>query len=550
VQFNSLDFLFFFLLVYGLYRCLGHRGQNLMLLAASYVFYGWWDVRFLFLIVVSTAVDFCAGLMIDRGELSRSERFKASGAVLAAALLCVTVRWDAVQALFSSSSAAVSLAAAFPTELGGWVVVLTALAVVAIANLGYPLAAAMSPEARRRAFLVMSVCANLGILGFFKYWNFFAESLEQAVGSAGFDASRLRLDIVLPVGISFYTFQTMSYTIDVFRRKMSPTHRFLDFGLFVAFFPQLVAGPIERASRLLPQVLARRTITLNQTTRGLFLILFGLFKKVVIADGVALRVDAIYNSTGAVGFADVVAATVLFAVQIYCDFSGYSDIARGLAKTMGFDLMVNFNLPYFAKNPSDFWRRWHISLSTWLRDYLYIPLGGNRLGRVRTYVNLMITMLLGGLWHGAAWNFVLWGFYHGAILGAHRAVVGRRDEKAAPAAPLGGLAEALKIAGFFVITCYGWLLFRANSWQQIVAFTSTLVTDFGNLDLMMKMPPMPTMLGLVLLIPLELIQYGTGNLAVYRRWPQPVRAALYAQMFFVLLMGLSNETSRFIYFQF
>ncbi len=399
----------------------------------------------------------------------------------------------------------------------------------------------------RRRLLLMSLVANLGMLGAFKYFNFFAESFADLLGWFGLSVSWTTLSIVLPVGISFYTFQTLSYTIDVYNRKLEPTNRFLDFALFVSFFPQLVAGPIERASHLLPQVLAERRITWDQTTRGLFLIAFGLFKKVVIADGVAHSVDVIYNARGTVTWADIVLATYLFALQIYGDFSGYSDIARGTAKVLGFDIMTNFRLPYFATNPSEFWRRWHISLSTWLRDYLYIPLGGNHHGTRKTYRNLMTTMVLGGLWHGAAWNFVLWGIFQGGILCIHRPF----SKPNRPMNSIGSLALwAVKVFVFFQITCYGWLLFRAHSFAQIWTYSATLITDFGNLATSIPMPPFATLLGIPLLAVLDTFEYWKGTPQFYRRWHTPARGFLYAALLFIFLMGTSNAPSQFIYFQF
>lgn len=401
--------------------------------------------------------------------------------------------------------------------------------------------------AARRSLLLMSLVANLGMLGIFKYFNFFAGSFSELMGWFGLSVSWTTLSIVLPVGISFYTFQTLSYTIDVYNRKLEPTDRFMDFALFVAFFPQLVAGPIERASHLLPQVLKNRTITWDQTTRGLYLIAFGLFKKVVIADGVAGSVDAIYNASGAVTWADVVLATYLFALQIYGDFSGYSDIARGSAKILGFDIMTNFRMPYFATNPSEFWRRWHISLSTWLRDYLYIPLGGNHHGTRQTYRNLMITMVLGGLWHGAAWNFVLWGIYQGAILCIHRPLAKHGPE----AKTAGGhVVWGIKAALFFQVVCYGWLLFRARSFDQIWNYTVVLFADVGNLATSIPTPPFATLLGIPLLFVLDLLEYKTDTPQFYRRWITPARGLLYASLLFIFLMGTSNEPSQFIYFQF
>ncbi|MCC6487094.1 MAG: MBOAT family protein [Candidatus Hydrogenedentes bacterium] len=474
MSFASIQYAVFLITVYGLYRMLPHRQQNLMLLVASDIFYGAWDWRFLSLMLISTVIDYGVALRLRTAE--------APGI--------------------------------------------------------------------RKALLLASICTNLGLLGVFKYFNFFASSLADLASAFGITLHWTTLSIVLPVGISFYTFQTLSYTIDVYRRELEATDRFFDFALFVSFFPQLVAGPIERASHLLPQVLKPRTITWDQTTRGIYLIAFGLFKKVVVADGVAHSVDTIYNAGLNVTWADIVLATYLFALQIYCDFSGYSDIARGSAKLLGFDIMVNFRLPYFSTNPSEFWRRWHISLSTWLRDYLYIPLGGNHHGTAKTYRNLMTTMVLGGLWHGAAWNFVLWGIFQGAILCIHRPFArGGRDVP--PRASLRTLAmRAAHVIVFFHVTCYGWLLFRARSFEQIAAYTTMLVTDFGNFSTSIPLPPFATLLGVPLLVLLDACEYQKGTAQFYRRWAAPARGLLYAALAFVFLMGTSNEPSQFIYFQF
>ena len=354
MAFNSLQFLGFFLLVWVLVGGLAHhrvlrwlfgahwrRGQsiavrNAILLVASYVFYGAWDVRFLSLIILSTAVDYVVGREIFLSD-------------------------DPV---------------------------------------------------RKKRLLLVSLVTNLGLLGVFKYYDFFARSLAELLTTLGISYQPPLLQILLPVGISFYTFQTLSYTIDIYRGQLRPARSWLGFATFVAFFPQLVAGPIERARDLVPQFARPRPITWRRVEWGFHLIGAGLFKKVVIADNVALVADAVFalqNPTGLQSLMGVYA----FAVQIYCDFSGYTDIARGTASCLGFDLSKNFNLPYFAHTPSDFWRRWHISLSSWLRDYLYISLGGNRGGEKKTYRNLMLTMLLGGLWHGAAWTFVAGGRFTG-----------------------------------------------------------------------------------------------------------------------------------------
>ena len=403
---------------------------------------------------------------------------------------------------------------------------------------------------KRKALLTLSVIANLGFLGFFKYFGFFAESFMGLLSTFGVESNWRTLNIILPVGISFYTFQTLSYTIDIYRGKLRPASSLLNFAVFVAFFPQLVAGPIERASHFLPQVERKRVLTLAATTRGCFLILVGLFKKVAIANGVSAAVDAIYNSTGQVGTLDIILATYLFAVQVYCDFSGYTDIARGVSKLLGFDLIINFNAPYFAVNPSEFWRRWHISLSTWLRDYVYIPLGGNRQGTRNTYRNLMATMALGGLWHGAAWNFVLWGVYQGFILCAHRLIAGAKSTIKPVNSLKSGLRRALIIAAFFQVTCYGWLLFRANSWSQIQAFTDRLFFHPVWSAPIMPRPTFAALIGILLIFSLDLVQYTAGTALFYRRWAIPAKAALYSTLLVVLLMGLANPSNTFIYFQF
>ncbi|MEC4985962.1 MAG: MBOAT family O-acyltransferase, partial [Oscillatoria sp. PMC 1076.18] len=320
---------------------------------------------------------------------------------------------------------------------------------------------------RRKLLLTVSLLTNLSILGFFKYFNFFVDSLIQLFNWLGIAADPLTLNIILPVGISFYTFQTLSYTIDVYRGKLIPAKNLLDFAVYVAFFPQLVAGPIERAENFLPQVTHPRKLNLAQINAGLFLILWGYFKKVVIADNIGLIANAVFNDYTDYQGIDVIIGILAFTVQIYGDFSGYSDIARGISKLMGFELMVNFKLPFFALNPSDFWARWHISLSTWLRDYLYIPLGGNRQGTFNTYRNLGITMLLGGLWHGAAWNFVIWGAYHGLILIIYR-IVSRKREHLDPWSGKYSYPYILaKMLLMFILANLGWVIFRCVSLEQM-----------------------------------------------------------------------------------
>ncbi|WP_373354017.1 MBOAT family protein [Pseudoroseicyclus sp. CXY001] len=406
--------------------------------------------------------------------------------------------------------------------------------------------------AHRKRLLGVSLACNLGLLAVFKYLGFFAESFEALAGLFGYAPGWVTLQIVLPVGISFYTFQTLSYTIDVYRRDLRPTRDFLDFALFVAFFPQLVAGPIERARTLLPNIELPRQLSWEALRRGTVLCLLGLIKKVVIADGIAPSVDAIYASPDPARI-DILFATWLFAIQIYCDFSGYTDIARGVAKILGFELMRNFAQPYFAADPQEFWRRWHISLSSWLRDYLYIPLGGSRGGRWRTYRNLMLTMLLGGLWHGAAWNFVLWGAWQGGLLAVHRAFAGRHG-RVGEGERRGALAwgwRLVKIAAFFQLVAYGWLLFRAGSFAQIAEFTGRLA---GAIPApgpgAMPAPPLAVLLGMGFLLLWDGWIELSGDMRFYARWPVWLRAALYAGMVYLFAFGATTATSAFIYFQF
>jgi len=401
--FNTWTFAVFFVVFYFLYRVLPRRGQNAILLVASYIFYGAWDYRFLALLAISTTLDYFCGRAIYRAKDSH----------------------------------------------------------------------------QRHLFLVLTVAANLCFLGFFKYCNFFAESLTALLSPFGLAPSLPMLNIVLPVGISFYTFQSMSYTIDIYRGQLKPSTSLFEYATFVAFFPQLVAGPINRAPRLLPQFGRTRVITWEHIRGGSWLIAWGLFKKMVVADNMAPIVNAAFADPSKYQGLDLVLAVNAFAFQIYGDFSGYSDMARGIARLMGFDLMVNFDQPYFAISPLDFWRRWHISLSTWLRDYLYIPLGGNRRGKVATYKNLMITMLLGGLWHGAAWHFVVWGLYHGIILSIYRNFEWVVDWRSART--VGGRAAwwLLLLIVMYGLTCLGWLIFRAPDMNTIVTFLEVIPSRFA-----------------------------------------------------------------------
>ncbi|MBZ0265317.1 MBOAT family protein [bacterium] len=470
--FNSFTFLLFFLITYSLYIVLRKhlKGQNILLLVASYVFYGYWDWRFLSLIILSTIIDYFVGLNLDKSSINK----------------------------------------------------------------------------HRKILLTISVLANLSILSFFKYFNFFAESFSEILALLGMSASYSTLKIVLPVGISFYTFQTMSYTIDIYRKKLKPIRDFSDFALFVSFFPQLVAGPIERASNLLPQIIKPRTITLQHIHSGIFLILWGFFKKVIIADNLALVANNIFNNYSDYTGLGLFVGVLAFTFQIYGDFSGYSDIARGISRLLGFELMLNFRLPYFAVNPSDFWLRWHISLSSWLRDYLYIPLGGSRGGSGNTYRNLMLTMLLGGLWHGAAWNFVIWGAYHGAILVIYRLLERGRELPVKADGSVDRAWLAIKITFMFILTMIGWILFRAHSYEQIMYFMTNMFS--------FEVSAIPSLLKvgrfILPLVIIQILQHRTKDLLIITKMKPVFLGLFYLVILFSLCVFSIRESVEFIYFQF
>ncbi len=409
---------------------------------------------------------------------------------------------------------------------------------------GRAVASRADTRARKRIVVAYAVFA-LSLLGYFKYFNFFIDSAQRLLTSAGIEVNPVHLNIILPAAISFYVFESLCYVIEIFKGRLPADTPLRHYALFIAYFPKLVAGPIERPAVLIPQLQAPRTVTEEFVTRGLFLILLGLFKKVVVADGLAPTVSSAFDRGSTPGALEIVLATYAFALQIYCDFSGYTDIARGVSKLFGIELSQNFRFPYFSATPSEFWRRWHMSLSSWLRDYLYIPLGGSRLGAWRTKANLMATMLLGGLWHGAAWNFVLWGGYQGALL-----VLGQAANVDARAAWRNALTRVLATVAFFQFVCYGWLLFRATSMTQIQAFSTELLTGPYTLSVSLARPSLATMLGIVALCLYDFAAYRSGRATFYRAWPAPLRGALYAVLAVLTLMGMANERSAFIYFQF
>jgi D-alanyl-lipoteichoic acid acyltransferase DltB (MBOAT superfamily) len=398
----------------------------------------------------------------------------------------------------------------------------------------------------RKRLVGLSLLVNLGILGSFKYFNFFADSFADLVGRVGLEANPATLRIILPVGISFYTFQTLAYTIDVYRRKKEPEQNLLDFAVYVAFFPQLVAGPIERAGRLLPQINTPRTsLTYEQIRSGLFLILLGLVRKVVIADSLAPIVNETFRNADTAGAATLMVGVVAFALQIYGDFAGYSDIARGSSRLLGIELMENFNQPYLSRNITHFWRNWHISLSTWLRDYLYIPLGGNRKGPSKTYRNLMLTMLLGGLWHGAAWTFVVWGGLHGLYLVAHRQV--RHITKKGPNDPF-EWRDLLPAFITFNLVNVTWIFFRAESFSQAFDYLEGLVTLRSG-TLIIREAAM-LLFALALAIALDLIQRNMRSHTALQQLPALVRGFAYGSMILLVILWSGGEPVPFIYFQF
>lgn len=478
--FNSVTYFYFFIIVFVLYWFVldkSYKWQNILLFAASYCFYGWWDVRFLVLIFISSIVDFFLGRAIY-----------------------------------------------FQTD-----------------------------QKHKRRLLWLCMLINLGMLGFFKYFNFFIDSFSSLLTQIGFQPNIQTLQIILPVGISFYTFQSLSYSIDIYRDKLKPTNDFVSFMTFVSFFPQLVAGPIERASHLLPQFLAKRKFNHEQMVSGLRFILFGLFKKMVIADRLAYFVGHIYESPEKYDGTVILAATILFGFQIYCDFSGYSDIAIGSARLLGFDLMQNFRTPYLAKSFKDFWHRWHISLSSWFRDYVYIPLGGSHVSQGRWVFNILLTFTLSGLWHGAALSFVIWGFLHGVFLVMENFISKLR----LPLKKIPGLGIIIT----FMLVNLNWIFFRAGSIDQSLKVLSRL-GDF-NLDFIPKALTLfaqdnnfrvfviSLLVGFPLFLLIETIIGQTDFDTLIKKTRTTVRWGVYLLcVFMILVFGVLNAAPQFIYFQF
>lgn len=402
---------------------------------------------------------------------------------------------------------------------------------------------------RRKTLLLISLLCNLGLLGFFKYGTFFLDTFVTAAGCFGVEFQPAKPDIILPVGISFYTFQTLSYTLDVYRGKTKPSHSFLDYALFVTFFPQLVAGPIVRSVDFLPQCAAPRKASARQLSWGLSLLSLGLFEKTVLADGLlAPVVDKVFGDAAGAGFVDAWAGTLAFSGQIFCDFAGYSTCAIGVALCLGFVIQDNFRFPYAATGFSDFWRRWHISLSAWLRDYLYIALGGNRGGAFRTYVNLAATMLLGGLWHGASWTFVVWGGLHGLYLVIERAAKHFAPETAYWNAWPVRMALALLTYG---AVCVAWVFFRARTFGDAwPLFTSMFGATSRPTWPLVKPTELLMVAGFtVLMLTLHGLLRNTSLEAMANRTPWWLRSLVLAAML-VAIVTMSGDDRAFIYFQF
>lgn len=480
--FNSIDFAIFLPIVFILYWFVAYKNlklQNFLVVLASYVFYGWWDWRFLSLIIFSTVIDYLIGRKLH-------------------------------------------------TE---------------------------NSQTKRKILLWISICVNLGFLGFFKYYNFFLDNFITAFSFFGAEIKANTLNIILPVGISFYTFQTLSYTIDVYKRKLEPTKDFIAFSAFVSFFPQLVAGPIERATHLLPQFYKERNFDYHQAVDGMRQILWGLFKKIVIADNCAEYANLIFNNSADYPGSTLALGAVFFAFQIYGDFSGYSDIAIGTARLFGFDLMRNFAFPYFSRDIAEFWRRWHISLSTWFRDYLYIPLGGSRGSHLLKVRNTFIIFIVSGFWHGANWTFIIWGALNAIYFLPLLLTKNNRNhiDIVAKGRLLPSLKDSILIFTTFCLTVLAWIFFRAENIGHAFSYISEIISP--SILTMPTFNEMPEALTILVLLSLFILiewlgreqQYAIQNLGL--KWKRPFRYAMYYAII-VTILHFKGSEQEFIYFQF
>jgi alginate O-acetyltransferase complex protein AlgI len=410
---------------------------------------------------------------------------------------------------------------------------------------------ASSDARERKNLLILSLGCNLLVLGFFKYFNFFVHNFQMLLMHVGLNIPLQPLNIILPLGISFYTFEAMSYVWDVYRHKMEPIRRYSDYALFVIYFPHLIAGPIMRARDLLPQICFPRKLNRELFFEGVYFFCWGLFEKVVIADNLAQIVNPVFAAHAPYQGADVLISLYAFAFQIFCDFDGYSNMARGLGKCMGFDIMFNFNLPYFATNPREFWQRWHISLSTWLRDYLYIPLGGNKNGTVQMYRNLWITMLIGGLWHGASWTFVIWGFYQGSLLVIHRFFSPTGTVIASRSGFIQQIWHLIRIIFFFHLICLGWLFFRAQSFTQIVQMLQALFHLCHPLEIKALLMGVVGIMSIIwFLLVMQVFQFIKKDLVFIFKEHWLAQGLVYFMMIFLIFVFGAGGGKEFIYFQF
>jgi D-alanyl-lipoteichoic acid acyltransferase DltB (MBOAT superfamily) len=480
--FNSIDFAIFLPIVFIIYWFFVHKklkGQNLFVLVSSYVFYAWWDWRFLALIIFSTLVDYFIGLSIHNQIHS----------------------------------------------------------------------------SKRKYLLWVSILINLGFLGFFKYYNFFIENFVTAFTFFGNSLEHRSLNIILPVGISFYTFQTLSYTIDIYNKKLKPTKDIVAFASFIAFFPQLVAGPIERARNLLPQFETKRQFSYDKAVDGLKQILWGLFKKMVIADNCAVFVDEFFGNYEAFSGSTLLLGAFFFTVQIYCDFSGYSDIAIGVSRLFGFNLMKNFAFPYFSRDIAEFWRRWHISLTTWFRDYVYIPLGGSQVSKLKVIRNVLIVFLISGFWHGANWTFIIWGLIN-ALLFLPLIITNKNKtyvDIVAQGKSLPSLKEFFQMAVTFSIALMAWIFFRANSVSDAFNYIKTIFSE--TLFSFPSFKNMHSAVVLLLLISLFFIIEWFGRekdfalKSLFVNQPRWVRWSFF-YMIVACIFYFHTSQKQFIYFQF
>jgi len=480
--FNSIDFAIFIPIVFILYWFVTNRNlklQNFLIVVSSYIFYGWWDWRFLLLILFSTVVDYTVGQKLRMEE----------------------------------------------------------------------------NHTKRKILLWTSILVNLGFLGFFKYYNFFLDNFITAFSFFGTEIKANTLNIILPVGISFYTFQTLSYTIDVYKRKLKPTKDFIAFSAFVSFFPQLVAGPIERATHLLPQFYKKRKFDYALAVDGMQQILWGLFKKIVIADNCAEFSNQIFNNSADMNGSTLVLGALFFTFQIYGDFSGYSDIAIGTSRLFGFDLMQNFNFPYFSRDIAEFWRRWHISLSTWFRDYLYIPLGGSRVSTWNKIRNVFVIFLVSGFWHGANWTFIVWGALNAIYFLPLLLTNNNRNnlETVAHGKVFPNMKELSFMLLTFGLTVFAWIFFRANDIGHAISYISEILST--SLFSIPKFSGMRRALTTVILIVIFVLvewkgregQHAIAHLGT--NWKRPIRYALYYAII-IAIFWFGGKEQQFIYFQF